>query len=99
MNGFYERNGIRRRRLGNNAVAEIENVAGAAGGLVEDFLRAAADIGFVGEENERVEVALNGFSLADDFPGVVETDAPVDPDDLTAGFGEKGKQRRIASGE
>ena len=82
-----------------DAVAEVEDVAGAVGGLIEDLFSAAANGLFVGEEDERVEIALNSFCLADDFPGIVEADAPVDTDYLSAGFGEKRQEGGVAGGE
>ncbi len=75
------------RRLREDAVAEVEDVAGAAGGLSENFGGAAADFGAVGEKHAGVEVALHGAVEADGAPGVVEANAPVDADDGAADGG------------
>jgi hypothetical protein len=83
---FDKGDGIFGRGLGYDAVAKVEDVAGTTGGLVEDIFGTAADFGFVGEENKRIEVALDGAAFADGLPGVIESDAPIDPDYLAAGF-------------
>src|SRR5690349_4571342 len=87
MDGFHESDGVFDGRLLEDAVAQVEDVAGAVGGLVENLFGAAADGFFVGEEDERVEVALDGAALADGLPGVVEANPPVDADDVPTGFG------------
>src|SRR4051812_17270490 len=72
VDGFDKGNGVFRRCLGDDAVTEVKDVAGTAGGLAEDFFGAVANFGFVGQQHEWIEIALNGFGLADGFPGVVE---------------------------
>ena len=80
MHRIDEGDGIFDGRLLDDAVAEVEDVAGAAGGLIEDVLGAAADFVAVGQEHERIEVALHRPVVADGFPGVVQPHAPVDAD-------------------
>src|SRR5215207_8958391 len=78
MHGIDEGDGIFDWRLLHDAVAEIKDVAGAAGGLVEDRFGAAADFGRRGEEHERVEVALDGTVVPHGLPGVIQAHPPVD---------------------
>ena len=65
MHRINQRDRIINRRLWKNAVAEVEDVAGAAGGLREHLGGAAADFGAVGQEDAGVEVALYGAVEAD----------------------------------
>ena len=92
MHRLNQCNRVFDRRLLHDAVAEIENVAGAAGGLIENLSGAAPNLGFVGQQHERIEVALHGAVVADRLPGVVEPHAPIDADHLSAGFGQQRQQ-------
>jgi hypothetical protein len=49
MHDLHECSCIIRRRLLEDAVAEVEDVAGAAGGLVKNFGGAAAEFSAVGQ--------------------------------------------------
>ena len=62
---------------GDYAVAEVEDVAGAAGGLREDFGYAVVEDLFGGEEGDGVQVALHGYGVVEGAPGLVEGGAPV----------------------
>src|SRR5205085_3728472 len=66
-----------------DAVAEVEDVAGAIRRLVENRFRAPADDFRIGEEGDGVEVALDGH-VAEARPGFVQTDAPVEADHVAA---------------
>jgi hypothetical protein len=50
------------RRLRQHAVAQVEDVAGAAGGLREHVERAAADRLAIGEQHRRLEVPCTARS-------------------------------------
>src|SRR5580658_6271270 len=78
--------------VGNDAVAEVEDVAGAAGGEREDLEDAGFEDLFGSEESDRVEVALHGGVVSDGAPAGVERDAPVEADDVGAGLAEGGKE-------
>ena len=80
--------GIGRRE---NAVAKIEDMAGAAGGLVQDpagLIRGRLEWA---EEQGRIEVALDG-TVGHERPTVGEPDPPVEPDDVAAGIGHRPQQ-------
>ena len=70
---------------GNDAMAKVEDVAGAASGLLEDLADALAKQVFVGKESYGVEVALHGYRMAESGPALVQgtrqsspiTSAPV----------------------
>ena len=49
VHDIHQRPRVLRRRLRQHAVAEVEDVAGAAGGLFENVGRAAAEFGRVGQ--------------------------------------------------
>ncbi len=85
--------------LGQDAVSEVEDMAGAAGGLLEDSSGLAVDLIAWGQEYDRIEVPLNGDAVAESFPGLVELDPPVEPDDAAAGPPLMLKQRGGARAE
>src|SRR5262245_17965338 len=58
--GVDERPHVIHRRLRKDAVAQLEDVAGALGRLPEDRGGPAADLRSGGEQHRRVEVALDG---------------------------------------
>ena len=62
---------------GDDAVAEGEDVAGAAGGGGEDLCDAGAEEIGRGEEGDGVEVALHGDGVAEGAPGQIEACATV----------------------
>ena len=55
---------------GNDAVAEIEDVAGASGGLIEDVVDAAAHELGVREEGDGIEIALDRAGVVEAAPGL-----------------------------
>ena len=99
MHRIDQCDGVLDRGLLDDAVAQVEDVAGAAAGLIEDLLGAAADFFGSAEQHERVEVALNGPVVADRLPGVIEPHASVDADHRAAGLGEERQQGRIAGNQ
>ena len=72
--------------LGKDAMAEVEDVARAAAGEIEDPARRLLDVRPRSEEEGRIEVALDG-SVADERPAVIESDPPVEADDVAPGLG------------
>src|SRR5262245_38826750 len=68
VDGVDERADVFDRRLGQDPVPEIEDVARPARGLAEDRGRLRADLGDGCEEDERVEVSLDGDVVADACP-------------------------------
>ena len=82
-----------RRDFGEDAVAEVEDVAGAMLGSREHLQRSAADRRDVGEQRDRIEVALNGDIVANGFPAVAQIDSPIEADDVAAPFTEQRQQR------
>src|SRR5690606_23799893 len=67
---------VLRRGVRQNAVTEIEDVAGAGAGALEQFDDLLAQLGERREQGRRVEVALDGGAVADFGPGLVDIDAP-----------------------
>src|ERR1039458_1797816 len=75
------------RRVGDDAVAEVEDVAGTAGGGGQDLGDAGFEDGFGGEEGDGVEVALHGDAVAEGAPGLIERSARVEA--------ERSEERRV----
>ncbi len=66
-------------------MAEIENMAGPAGGAAENLCHATFDVFRRREQRDRIEVALHGDVVTDSGPAFVEIDAPVETDHVAAG--------------
>ena len=76
--------------VGDDAVAEVEDVAGLVVVEGEDFSYAGfEDLGW-GEEGDGVEVALHCDAVAEGAAGFVEGYAPVETEDVSSGFAEGG---------
>src|SRR5206468_2338598 len=79
------------RRFGEDAVSEVEDVAGPPRGAGEHVPHLALELESRREQGHRVEVALNGDGApgaADSLPRHVERDAPIDADHVAAGARE-----------
>src|SRR5215210_3284611 len=72
------------RRAGEEAVAEVEDVAGPPARAAQDVGRLLLHDRGGAEEGGGVEVALDTEVAADPLPGDIERDAPVDADDRGA---------------
>src|ERR1017187_3515349 len=77
---------------GDDAVAKVEDVAGAAGGGAKDF----GDAGFEdlgrGEEGDGVEIALDSDGVVELAPGAVEGGAPVEAQNIRPSLAHKGQE-------
>src|SRR6202041_2569978 len=78
-------------RAGDDAVTEVEDVSGTAGGLREDFFDAGFEDCIGREEGDGIEVTLHGGGVADGAPAFVKRNAPVEADDVCAEFAEGGQ--------
>ena len=81
------------RGVGDDAVAEVEDVAGSAGGVGEDFGDAGFEDLFGGEEGDGVEISLHGDGVVEGAPGLIEGRAPVEAEDIAAGLAHGGEER------
>src|SRR5215475_4408201 len=68
VNHLDQRPGVLDWRLRKDAVAQVEDVTRAAAGALEDVLYPLADIGGLGQEHDRVEIALHGDVVPDGGP-------------------------------
>ena len=84
-----------RVRIGEDAVAEVEDVTRPPGGFVEDGLRPGPGGLPASDRTGRIEVALNAAVVTDPPPGVGQRDAVIEPDDLSAGLGEDLEQAAV----
>ena len=82
-----------------HTMSQIENVAGAFRGLVQNILRSAADFASVAQQHARIQVTLDSPVMADCIPGLIQAYPPVDSDHRTAAFSQQRQQRRIACGK
>src|ERR1700710_146119 len=73
-------------RFRKNSVAKIKDVACAPGGAVQYICRARLDLFPFCEQQYRIEISLDGASMAQALPTFVERDAPVESDDIRACF-------------
>ena len=85
VHGVYHGDDMIDRCFRQDAVAEIEDMAGTAAGAAEDFSHSVFDFLRRCEERDRVKVALDGDIVADCGPAFVEIDTPVEADDIAAG--------------
>ena len=84
---------------GQDAVSEVEHVAGASAGPAQ-HVDGAPQHAFGGaEQRRRVEVALDGAVGADEVPSLVEGYAPVEADHVASRLAHRGKQGRGAGAE
>src|SRR5215471_7919703 len=77
LNVFY-------RSRWQDAVPEVEDVAGTAAGAFEDVVGRRENAVERTQQQCRVEVALDGPAGADTLPGVVEVNPPVGANDIAA---------------
>ncbi len=70
--------------LRQDAVAEVEDMAGASAGLCQDPSGLAGDLPWRGEQDDRIEVPLDGDPVTEPIPGPVQVDPPVQADDRAA---------------
>jgi len=73
------------RSLGQNSVAEVEDVAGTRASALEQFMHAHAQLGERRHQHRWIQVALHRGTIADIHPGLVDIDAPVDAHYVAAG--------------
>src|ERR1700721_307513 len=81
------------RRFGEDAMAEIEDVAGASGGEAQNCFGSRLQFLPIREQEDGIEIALHGAAMMEIAPALVERDAPIETDDVGASFihgGEKG---------
>src|SRR5260370_12540920 len=92
MHGIDECNHVIDWSLGKDSVSEVENVTGAAGGLIENRASARSDFANVGEQRDWIEVALHRDIMMEPRPRVGEIDAPIQPDHVAACFAHQLEQ-------
>ena len=73
-------------------MTDVEDVAGTPGGAVEDGLGAALDGGPIAVQRHRVEVALYRDVVPVLRPSVIQVDAPVKAQHVSAGLPQQGQQ-------
>ncbi len=74
------------RRGRQDAVPKIEHMSVAARGTAQDVLDTTLDFMEGGVERDRIEVPLDGAIMPDHGPSLIEVNAPIHPDDISARF-------------
>src|ERR1700691_1900499 len=69
---FYDGLDVFDRRSRDDAVTEVENVAGPAGGLVENLMDTDEDEVGLGEERDGIEIALYCARVVEGAPCLIE---------------------------
>src|ERR1035438_523567 len=87
------------RRVGNNAVAEVEDVAWTAGGGVQDFVDALFQHFRRSEEGDGIEIALHRMAVPDGAPAFVEGLPPIEADDVGSGGSHGAEKSRCLDAE
>src|SRR5689334_10598489 len=82
MNGLHQKLQIFNAGVRRHAVAEIEDVTGAASGLTQDVTRPGLDEIRRTQKYPRIEVALDAALESDAAPALIEGHAPVEGDDV-----------------
>ena len=71
-----------------NAMSEVEDVAGPAAGTLQDLVGACQEPLDGREEQGGIKIALDGAIVPDSIPGIVQSNSPVCPDDVAAGYAD-----------
>src|SRR5260370_28051826 len=79
--GFH----ILHRGLRQDTVSEVEDVAGARAGALQQIGDGQLELGQWREEDGGIEVALDRRAVADVHPGLVDVDPPIDAEHVAAG--------------
>src|SRR5690349_19393990 len=72
-------------RVLQDAMAQIEDVTGTSGRAAEDILDAFLDFSLWRKEQCRIEIALHGDIMPEEPPAIIQGDAPVESDHVSAG--------------
>src|SRR5271170_2054863 len=78
--------------FGEDAVAQIEDVAGASGGESKNVFGARLQLLPIGKKQDGIEIALYGAAMFEIAPALVERNAPVETDDFGSGLTHRGEQ-------
>src|SRR5260370_12406994 len=68
------------RGAGHDAMTEVEDVAGAAGGSAQDFFDSLLEDFHGSEKRDGVEVTLHRVGVSDRAPDFVDGLPPIEPD-------------------
>ena len=89
MHRLNQGNCILHWRQLHDAVSQVENMPRTTADLIDNSFGPPANFGFIGQQHQRIEVALYRSLVADRSPGVVEPHAPIDANHLPAGLGHQ----------
>ena len=87
------------RRVRQDAMAEIEDVARPSAAAVAGYRRLREQSLARSEQQRRIQIALNAAVVAQIAPRFVERLPPVDADDVAARLGDLGQDCRRADAE
>ena len=81
--------------LRQDPVTEVEDMARTAPGLRQDSPGLALDFLERSEQDDRIEIPLDGDVMTEPLPGLIELDPPIEADDRAAGVALKLQQRDV----
>ena len=87
-----QRGDVLHRRVLQNTVPQIENVARFAGDAIQNTGSLFLYFRDWGKENDRIEIPLDGHIVTQLVPGCGQIDAPIDTDDVTSRCFEQRQQ-------
>src|SRR5258708_6541897 len=79
--GFH----VLHRRLRQDSVPEVEDVAGARAGALQQIGDVQLELRHRREQDSWIEVALDRRAVADVHPGLVDIDAPIHSENIPTG--------------
>ena len=94
MNYLHQFDHILDRSVGQNPVAQIEDVPGPCAGLIQDSFHPLPDIGQARIEHGGIQIPLYSHLIAQTCPGLVQLDVRVQPDNISSGVSHVLKQHR-----
>src|SRR5271165_1641656 len=87
------------RRLRENSMAQVEDVSGAPGRLLEDPPHLTLDLGEWCEEDDGVQVPLNGDLWSQAVPALPQVDPPIESDHRPSGIALQFQERTSVGAE
>jgi hypothetical protein len=85
MNHIDNRSHVVYRSMLQNAMTEIEDVTGATLGAAQYVMNPLFNFWSRCKEQSRIKISLHGHVVSEQSPAVVQWDAPVKADHISAG--------------
>ena len=83
MDDLYRRLNVLFRRVLQDAVSDVEDVAGATSSAAQDIVDAFFHFRDGSEQRNRIQIPLHGSIVTDGLPAVIERDSPIQADHVS----------------